>query len=77
MSNNAVERAVRGIGVRRRSDTDGSRRVAIYTLIEACKPNGIDPRAWLADVLARVPDHPAKSITELLPWQRRTVTAAA
>jgi hypothetical protein len=51
--------------------------LAIYTLIEACKLNGIDPRAWFADVLARVPDHPAKSITELLRWQRRTVTAAA
>ena len=40
----------------------------VYTLIETCKPNGVDPQAWLADVLARLPDHPAKRIDELLPW---------
>ena len=40
----------------------------IYTLIETCKLNGVDPQAWLADVLARLPDHPAKRIDELLPW---------
>jgi hypothetical protein len=39
-----------------------------YTLIETAKLNAIDPRAWLADVLARLPDHPAKRIAELLPW---------
>jgi hypothetical protein len=32
------------------------------------KLNGVDPRAWLADVLARLPDHPAKQIDQLLPW---------
>jgi transposase len=37
-------------------------------LIETAKLNDIDPRAWLADVLARLPDHPAKRIGELLPW---------
>jgi transposase len=74
---------VRGIAVGRRnwtfcgSDTRGARAAAIYTLIETCKLNGVDPRAWLADVLARIADHPAKRITELLPWRRRTVTAAA
>jgi transposase len=41
---------------------------AIYTLIETAKLNSIDPQAWLADVLARLPDHPAKRIGELLPW---------
>jgi transposase len=83
MSNNAAERAVRGIAVGRRnwtfcgSDTGGARAAAIYTLIETCKLNRVDPRAWLADVLARIADHPAKRITELLPWHWRTVTAAA
>ena len=41
----------------------------MYTLIETCKLNDVDPQAWLADVLARLPDHPAKRIDELLPWR--------
>jgi transposase len=74
MSNNAAERVLRGIAVGRRnwtfagSDRGGERAAAIYTLIETCKLNGVDPQAWLADVLARLPDHPAKRIDELLPW---------
>ncbi|TXL75469.1 IS66 family transposase [Vineibacter terrae] len=74
MSNNAAERALRGIAVGRNnwtfagSDDGGRRAAAIYTLIETAKLNDIDPRAWLADVLARLQDHPAKRIDELLPW---------
>jgi transposase len=74
MSNNAAERALRGIAVGRRnwtfagSDSGGRRAAAIYTLTETCKLNGIDARAWLADVLARIADHPANRIAELLPW---------
>ncbi len=74
MSNNAAERTVRGIAVGRRnwtfagSDSGGRRAAAIYTLIETCKLNSIDARAWLADVLARIHDHPAKRIDDLLPW---------
>jgi transposase len=41
---------------------------AIYTLIETAKLNDIDPQAWLADVLARLQDHPSKRIDELMPW---------
>jgi len=41
---------------------------AIYTLIETAKLGDVDPQAWLADVLARLQDHPAKRIAELLPW---------
>jgi transposase len=37
-------------------------------LIQTAKPNDVDPQAWLADVLARLQDHPAKRIDELLPW---------
>jgi transposase len=84
MSNNAAERAVRGIAVGRKnwtfcgSDSGGRRAAAIYTLIETCKLNGVDPRAWLADVLARIADHPAKRITELLPWKwKAALTTAA
>jgi transposase len=74
LSNNAAERAVRGIAVGRRnwtfagSDEGGRRAAAMYTLIESCKLNDVDPQAWLADILARLPDHPAKRIGELLPW---------
>ena len=83
MSNNAAERALRGIAVGRRSwtfagsDRGGERAAAIYTLIETCKLNGVDPQAWLADVLARLPDHPAKRITDLLPWHWRAERFAA
>jgi len=75
LSNNTAERALRGIAVGRRnwtfagSDAGGRRAAALYTLIETAKLNDVDPRAWRrADVLARLPGHPAKRIAELLPW---------
>lgn len=74
LSNNAAERALRGIAVGRRnrtfcgSDAGGDRAAAIYTLIETAKLNDVDPQAWLADTLARIHDHPAKAIADLLPW---------
>ena len=74
MSNNAAERALRGIAVGRRnwtfagSDSGGRRAAAIYTLVATAKFSDVDPRAWLADVLARIADHPANRIAELLPW---------
>src|ERR671926_247066 len=74
LSNNAAERAIRGIAVGRRnwtfagSDAGGRRAAALYTLIETAKLNDVDPRAWLADVLKRLPAHPAKRLHELLPW---------
>jgi transposase len=73
-TNNAAERAIRPLAVGRRnwtfagSDAGGRRAAAMYTLIETCKLNDIDPRAWLADVLARLPEHAASRIDELLPW---------
>ena len=83
LSNNAAERTVRGVAVGRKnwtfcgSDSGGRRAAAIYTLIETCKLNDVDPRAWLADVLGRLPDHPAKRITELLPWNCKPTPLAA
>src|SRR5207244_9531909 len=74
ISNNAAERALRCVAVGRHnwtfagSDRGGCRAAAIYTLVETAKLNDIDPQAWLADVLARLPGHPAKRIHELLPW---------
>jgi len=74
MSNNAAEREIRAIAIGRHnwtfagSDEGGKRAAAIYTLINTAKLNGVDPQAWLADVLRRIADHPAKRINELLPW---------
>jgi transposase len=74
LSNNAAERAVRGVALGRSnwtfagSDAGGHRAAAVYTLIETCKLNDVDPQAWLAYVLAKLPDYPAKRIDELLPW---------
>jgi transposase len=62
------------------SDEGGRRAAAIYTLIQTAKLNDIDPQAWLADVLARLPDHPAHKIADLLPWSwkhRSNIPAAA
>ncbi len=75
MTNNAAKRELRAIAVGRRNwtfagfDVGGRRAAAIYTLIATAKLNDVDPQAWLADVLARLPDHPARRIDELLPWQ--------
>jgi transposase len=83
LSNNAAERAIRCIAVGRRnwtfagSDAGGRRAAAMYTLIETAKLNGIDPRAYLADVLARLPGYPAKHIADLLPWSWRGEIKAA
>ena len=83
MSNNAAERELRAVAVGRRnwtfagSDEGGRRAAAIYTLIATAKLNDIDPQAWLADVLARLPDHPAKRVHELLPWNWRPQIVAA
>jgi len=78
LSNNAAERALRGVAIGRRnwtfagSDAGGHRAAAVYTLIETCKMNDVDPQAWLADVLARLPDHPANKVADLLPWSWRS-----
>jgi transposase len=74
LTNNAAERALRGIALGRRawlfagSDRGGERAAAMYTLIATAKLNDINPQAWLADVLARIADYPASRLSELLPW---------
>ena len=50
------------------SDRGGERAAAMYSLIATAKLNDVDPRAWLADVLARIADHPASRLDELMPW---------
>jgi len=81
LSNNAAERALRGIALGRKSwlfagsDRGGQRAAAMYSLIVTAKLNNVDPQAWLADVLARIADHPARNIDELLPWNWRPASA--
>jgi hypothetical protein len=81
LSNNAAERALRGIALGRKSwlfagsDRGGERAAALYSLIVTAKLNDIDPQAWLADVLARIAEHPARDIDELLPWNWRPNSA--
>lgn len=74
LSNNAAERALRGIALGRKSwlfagsDRGGQRAAAMYSLIVTAKLNGVDPQAWLADILARINELPASRLDELLPW---------
>jgi hypothetical protein len=53
------------------------RPAAIYALIQTAKLNGVDPYAWLPNVLARLQDHPAQRIDELLPWNWKLQKTAA
>lgn len=77
LTNNAAERALRGIALGRKSwlfagsDRGGARAAVMYTLIGTAKLNDVDPQAWLADVLARIADHPNNRLDELLPWNWR------
>jgi hypothetical protein len=83
--NNAAERALRGLALGRKSwlfcgsDRAGERAAVIYSLIGTAKLNRVDPQAWLADVLVRINDHPARHLADLLPWNwhPRPVPAAA
>jgi transposase len=74
LTNNAAERALRGIALGRKSwlfagsERGGERAAFMYTLIVSCKMNDIDPQAWMADVLARLPDVIVSRVPELLPW---------
>ena len=74
LTNNAVERALRGIALGRRSwlfagsDRGGARAAAMYTLIGTAKLNDVDPQAWLADFLGRIAGTPQSRLDEFLPW---------
>jgi len=79
LTNNAAERALRGVALGRKawlfagSDRGGERAAAMYSLIVTAKLNDVDPRAWLANVLRRIADHPASRLHDLLPWNWQTV----
>ncbi len=74
LTNNAAERALRGVALGRKSwlfagsERGGQRAAFMYTLIITAKMNNIDPQAWLADVLKRLPNMPVSRVQELLPW---------
>ena len=74
IDNNAAERALRPIGVGRRnwlfagSDAGGETLARALTVIETAKMNGLDPQAYLADILDRIHDHMNTRLGELLPW---------
>ena len=78
LDNNTAERAMRSVAIGRKkyqfagSQTGGRAAAIAYTLIETAKLNGIDPQAWLADTLARIPDYKINRVDDLLPWKTTT-----
>jgi len=81
ITNNAAERALRGIALGRKSwlfagsDRGGERAAVIYTLIQTARLNDVNPQAWLADVLARINDHNVQKLDQLLPWNWKSEPA--
>jgi transposase len=75
IDSNIVERAIRPIALNRKnalfagSDGGGENWAIVASLIETCKLNGVDPMAYVADVLAKiVGGHLASKLDELMPW---------
>lgn len=81
LTNNAAERALRGLALGRKSwlfagsDRGADRAAIMYTLIATAKLNDVDPQAWLADVLARIADTPQGRLADLLPWNWKAQSA--
>ncbi|SLN76167.1 Transposase IS66 family protein [Roseovarius gaetbuli] len=79
IDNNPAERALRPIGIGRKNwlfagaDTGAETLARAMTIIETAKLNGLDPQAYLADILDRIHDHKINRLDELLPWQLGTV----
>ena len=81
IDNNAAERSLRDVALGRKnylfagSDAGGERAATIYSLIGSAKLNGLDPEAYLREVLTRLADHPINRIDELLPWNLNPTSA--
>lgn len=79
IDNGRSERALRQVALGRKNwlfagnDEGGHRAAALYTIFETCKRNGIEPFAYLRDLLALIPTWPADRIAELTPlaWEKR------
>ena len=75
MDNNPAERGIRAIALGRKnylfvgSEAGGKAAAIAYTLIETAKLNAVDPYAWLADTIARIPNYKITKVDELLPWR--------
>jgi hypothetical protein len=82
MTNNAAERALRGVACGRKawlfagSDRGADRAAVMLTLIMTARLNDVNPKAWLANVLARIADLPASRLPELLPWEWKRIRQA-
>jgi len=74
IDNNPAERALRPIGIGRKNwlfagaDTGAETLARAMTIIETAKLSGLDPQAYLADILDRIHDHKINRLDELLPW---------
>lgn len=84
IDNNVAERALRTVAVTRKSylflgsDEGGRRAAAIYSIVESARLNGLDPQAYLADIIDKMAkDWPRTRLTELLPWQWKAARATA
>ncbi len=81
LDNNTAERSMRPIALGRKnylfmgSQGGGKSAALAYTLIETAKLNGVDPQAWLTNVLSRIADHKITRIDELLPWRYAEASA--
>lgn len=81
LTNNAAERSLRGLALGRKawlfagSERGAERAAAMYTLIMTARLNDVDPKAWLADVFARIAEIPQTRLHELLPWEWKKTNA--
>jgi hypothetical protein len=81
LDNNTAVRSMRPIALGRKnylfmgSESGGNAAAIAYTLIETAKLNGVDPQAWLTDVLGRIAGHKITKFDELMPWRYAEVSA--
>lgn len=77
IDNNRIENTIRPLAIGRKnylfagSDRAAVHAALIYSLLGTCKLHGVEPYAYLRDVIARIPEHKANKLSELLPqrWQ--------
>ncbi len=81
LDNNTAERSMKPIALGWKyylfmgSERGGKSAAIAYTLIETAKLSGVDPQAWLTDVLGRIADHKITKLDELMPWRYTQIRA--